>query len=567
MRRWIHRSFRNRVFVTMLLATLAVLLLCGGLMMRLQVERSEDSLAREAAQQLAGLEEAWGGFQDACRGTLEQMTGSTVVHSALRRGGGDSRTLYQVLFRTTEPLRDYARFDVYDSAGCCRYTTASAYGDDLDTGWGLLRAAGASESVIFRTGENGGLTAARAVRDHSGAVQGYLTATVEQAGFERLFGGLYPATSEVLLLDGTWRTVYYSRPAQAGSVVEALRRQLLAGEMLTGQEGEYRFFAAGPGGGAATLLLQQPRAFSSLVLGAIYITGGLMGALCLALSLVCAWILSRHLSRPVHQLDEAMGEVEKGNFDVHLETGRADELGRLANRFNRMTEEYRLNLERSVQRQKELNEIRLRMMQAQLNPHFLYNTLDAVKWLGVTHQVPQVAQLATDLATILRASISGDELVTLEQELDLVERYVDIQSIRFADRFACEIDVADRYQSCLVPKLALQPLVENAILHGVAGRDDGYVKVWAGEADGDLLLYVSDNGCGIPQEILDRLNSADRELPGGHLGLANVDSIIRLYFGPEYGLTARAAPGEGSRVEVRLPMRRKERDDAEGLDR
>ena len=157
--------------------------------------------------------------------------------------------------------------------------------------------------------------------------------------------------------------------------------------------------------------------------------------------------------------------------------------------------------------------------------------------------------------------------MTLEQELELVGRYVDIQSIRFADRFACEIDVADRYQSCLVPKLALQPLVENAILHGVADKDDGYVKVWAEEKDGDLVIYVSDNGRGIPQEILDRLNSADQELPGGHLGLGNVDSIIRLYFGSEYGLTAQASPGEGSRVEVRLPMRRKERLDAESFDR
>ena len=566
MRAWIRRSFRNRVFVTMLLGTLAVLLLCGGLMMWFQVARSEASLAREAGQQLTELEQALDAFQSDCRRMLQEMAESTVVHSALRRGGGNSRTLYQVLVRTTEHLRDYARFDVYDSRGQCRYTTAASAGRELDTGWGLLRAAGETGDTVFRTGTDGGLTAALAVRDFSGAVQGYVTATVEQGGFERLFGGLYTTTSEVLLLDGVWRAAYYSRPAQTDATVKALRDQLLDGRPLTGQEGEYRFFALKQRDGELTLLLQQPRAFSSLVLGAIYLAGGLMGALCLALSLLCAWVLSRHLSQPVHQLDEAMGEVEKGNFDVHLETGRADELGRLASSFNRMTEEYRLNLERSVQRQKELNEAKLRMMQAQLNPHFLYNTLDAVKWLGVTHQVPQVAGLATDLAAILRASISGDELVTLERELELVERYVDIQSIRFADRFACEIDVADRYQSCLVPKLALQPLVENAILHGVADKDDGYVKVWAEEKDGDLLLYVSDNGRGIPQEILDRLNSEDQELPGGHLGLGNVDSIIRLYFGPGYGLTAQAGPDGGSRVELRLPVRRKEGDGAEGFD-
>lgn len=566
MRAWIGRSFRNRVFVTMLLGTLGVLLLCGGLLMRFQVVRSEDSLARQAAGQLAELARTLEDFRGECRRTLEQMAGSTVVHSALRRGDGESRTLYQVLYRSTRHLRDYARFGVYDSEGRCRYTTASAYGDDLDTNWGILRAAGESGDVVFRGGTEVGLAAALAVRDHSGAVQGYVTAQVEQGGFERLFGGLYTAASEVLLLDGFWRAVYYSRPAQTEDMITALRSQLLDGRPLTGQAGgEYRFFALKQGD--LTLLLQQPRAFSSRVLGAIYLAGGLMGALCLVLSLLCAWFLSRHLSRPVRQLDQAMGEVEKGNFNVHLETGRTDELGRLAASFNRMAEEYRLNLDRSVRRQKELNEMKLRMMQAQLNPHFLYNTLDAVKWLGVTHQAPQVAQLATDLAAILRSSISGDELVTLEEELELVERYVDIQSIRFADRFACEIDVADRYQSCLVPKLALQPLVENAILHGVADRDDGYVKVWAEDKDGDLLLYVSDNGRGIPREILERLGSEDRDLPGGHLGLRNVDSIIRLYFGPGYGLTAAAVPGEGSRVEVRLPMRRKERTDAEGFDR
>ena len=188
MRAWIRRSFRNRVFVTMLLGTLAVLLLCGGLMMWFQVARSEASLAREAGQQLTELEQALDAFQSDCRRMLQEMAESTVVHSALRRGGGNSRTLYQVLFRTTERLRDYARFDVYDSRGQCRYTTAASAGRELDTGWGLLRAAGETGDTVFRTGTDGGLTAALAVRDFSGAVQGYVTATVEQGGFDRLFG-------------------------------------------------------------------------------------------------------------------------------------------------------------------------------------------------------------------------------------------------------------------------------------------------------------------------------------------------------------------------------------------
>lgn len=564
---WVRRSFRNRIFVTMLLAILLPLLLCGALMMRLLIVRSEESLAAEAEEQLTDLSAAVEGLQEDCGAVIGELMDSTVLRSALRRGGGDSRTLYQVLSRAAGPMRDAVRLEVYDREGMRCYTTSGLPGGVLAADWGILRAAGEAEDVIFRTADEGGLAAAQAVRNYSGTILGYVVAVVEPASFEELFSGLYTAASEVLLLDGRWRPVYYSRPAQAAQTAESLRRQLLERGTLQGGEGAYRFFARRCGSEGFVLVLQQPRAFTPLVVGAILLTGALMGTLCLVLALFSAWTLSRYLAKPVHQLDEAMGEVERGRLDVRLETDRSDELGRLASRFNQMTEEYRANLDRSVQRERELNQARLRMMQAQLNPHFLYNTLDAVKWLGMAHQAPEVAELATDLAAILRSSISGDEIVTLEEELELVERYVNIQTIRFGDRFTCELDVAERYQSCLVPKLALQPLVENAILHGVADREDGYVKVWAGEEEGMLLLYVSDNGCGIPEEVLERLNGEIRQPSEGHLGMFNVDSILRLRYGASCGLSARSTPGEGSCVRLKMPLKRKEKDDAEGLDR
>lgn len=213
-----------------------------------------------------------------------------------------------------------------------------------------------------------------------------------------------------------------------------------------------------------------------------------------------------------------------------------------------------------MQRQKELNETRLRMMRAQLNPHFLYNTLDSMKWLGMAHDSPQVATLAANLALLLRASISGDEIVTLEEELELLERYADIQSIRFEDRFTCEIDVSERFQRCLVPKLILQPLVENAVIHALGERDDGYIKVSAEEENGELLLSVTDNGCGMPEALVEAINAGDARRGGGNLGIYNVDSIIKLHFGASYGLTASSTPGEGSRVCIHLPMNRREAD-------
>lgn len=559
MKKWIQRSFRNRMFTAMLLAALLPLLLGGALMLRLQVVRIESGLARQADLRLRELEAALTEVYAACGDLAEDLAGSTVVHSALRRGGTESRTLYQVLYRSAEPLRDCVRFDIYDGEGRCLYTSGGSLpAEALDTGWGLLPAARASSGIAVRTGAEEGLAAAKAVRDHKGDLLGYVTASLDRSGFNRLLGGHYDAACEVLLLDRNWRTVYYSRPAQARDTAEALRSQLLAGEPLSGTDGDYRYIAAKHPETGFTLILQQPRTFTGQVMEAIYLVSAFVGSLCILLSLLFTWLLSRYLSEPVHQLDQAMGEVERGRLDVRLEPGREDELGRLAGSFNRMTEEYRLNLDRSVRRQRELNETKLRMMQAQLNPHFLYNTLDTMKWLGVVHHTPQVAELATGLAAILRAGIDGDEIVTLEQELDLVERYVDIQAIRFEDRFTCEIDVAERFRSCLVPKLALQPLVENAILHGVSDMEEGYVKLWAEEDGGDLLLTVSDNGPGIPPEILEKLNSPDKRIPGGHLGLFNVDSIIRLHYGPRYGLSARVLPGEGSRVRLRLPVKREE---------
>ena len=199
-------------------------------------------------------------------------------------------------------------------------------------------------------------------------------------------------------------------------------------------------------------------------------------------------------------------------------------------------------------------------LKAQIKPHFLYNTLDSMKWLGMAHDSPQVATLAANLALLLRASISGDEIVTLEEELELLERYADIQSIRFEDRFTCEIDVSERFQRCLVPKLILQPLVENAVIHALGERDDGYIKVSAEEENGELLLSVTDNGCGMPEALVEAINAGDARRGGGNLGIYNVDSIIKLHFGASYGLTASSTPGEGSRVCIHLPMNRREAD-------
>lgn len=569
MKGWIRRSFGNRIFATVLIVTLLPLLVCNVELVQLLRIRSEIGLQQEAAQQLSQMEEALSSFDSTLCSVVEALADSTSVKSTLRQSDGSSRVMYQLLHQAGIPLLDYARLHLFNSEGTCLYTTDSTArpqpsGSGLSaqkwpTDWGILYAASQTDSLILRSSEEGfPLVAAQSVRSHEGRVLGYIVITLESDGFSRLFSGLYSPSTNVLLLDSLWQTIYHTQPAQTSELVPRLRSQLLNGEALSAAESEYHFYIRQHSGTGFYLILQQPVRFSASVMRTIYVLSLLTGILCLILCLICSWHLSRHLSQPVNELDRAMQLVQEGQLDVCLRNDREDELGRLSESFNRMTQEYRLNLERSVQRQKELNETQLRMMQAQLNPHFLYNTLDSMKWMAVASHVPKVAMLATDLAAILRTSISGSELYTLEQELNLLERYIDIQSLRFEDSFTCEIDIPEQFQHCIVPKLVLQPLVENAIIHGVCDREDGYIKLCAEKREDDLLIYVSDNGCGLPPEILNCLNSPDARITGSHLGLNNVNRILHLYFGDGYGLSATSEPGQGSILCVRLPYKKEE---------
>lgn len=562
MRDWIRRSFKNRIFVTVLLVTLVPMLLCDVFIMQISIRRSGDMLYAQAQSEL----DTAAGIIDSAFDTVDSVTArladSSVIRSALRRGG-ESDLLYQLMYRETENLSGFASIDVYDKDGARIYAgSLDSDAGSLPVYWGALRAARECDGQAMQADGESGLVIARAVRGSDGNVSGYVLVRIPQGGFGALLGGSFGEQNDVFLLDGTWQQIYCSDSIRAEEKTSSLRAQLLSGAVLGG--GDYNVYLRQSPNTGFTLALRQPKVYTSEVMATVYSTCAAMGILCLLLGLLCAWLLSRYLSKPVNELDEAMKRVEKGDYDAELSSDREDEMGRLTASFNRMTREYRQNLERSVQRERELNETELSMMQAQLNPHFLYNTLDSIKWLGVTNGVPQVAAVASGLAVLLRAGISGDRLITLERELELLEKYLDIQSLRFEDRFAWEIDVDERFQHCIVPKLILQPLVENSIIHGVANMDDGYIKLSAREESGTLILSVQDNGVGIPQDVLDWLNDPGRDVPGGHLGLKNVDRIVRLYYGGDYGISAYSTHGEGSCVELRLPMNKEENGNAEG---
>ena len=179
-----------------------------------------------------------------------------------------------------------------------------------------------------------------------------------------------------------------------------------------------------------------------------------------------------------------------------------------------------------------------------------------MKWTAKTRNVPEVATLASSLAIILRMAISGKKFVTLEDEINLVDYYITIQKIRFSGNFSFDIEVPLELEDCLVPKLILQPVVENAIVHGLSDKAGGQVFVNIYDNEGILTIEVCDDGIGIPDEEIKRIEERSQKQTEGHLGLYNVDTIIRLYYGDDYGIRARRLEEGGTMITVLLPVER-----------
>ncbi|KAF5040228.1 Histidine kinase [anaerobic digester metagenome] len=336
-------------------------------------------------------------------------------------------------------------------------------------------------------------------------------------------------------------------------LLPVLRRQILEGLPLSDSSNDYIYQVQPIGRSGCFVLIQQLKPLVGKTLNSLFFIAGVMAVLSVFMCIAFAAHMSEQFFQPVRALNDAMSEVENGNLDVRIPSDRTDELGQLAGRFNHMVKRLKRHLEESLGRQKQLNDARIRMMQAQLNPHFLYNTLDTIKWIGKINAIPEIATIAADLADVLRQSISGREFVTLGEELNLLERYVEIQKIRFKDKFEFEVDVSDDLRGVQIPKLMLQPLVENAIIHGFEDCSGGHILVEAQRIVSDLIITVTDDGCGMSRESIQRFLL--REAPAeSHLGLYNIDAILRMNYGEDRGLKLVPINTKGTCIRLTIPI-------------
>lgn len=284
----------------------------------------------------------------------------------------------------------------------------------------------------------------------------------------------------------------------------------------------------------------------------------IVAAVLLLAVILISSLLSREITKPIRQLRDSMSMVEEGEFEkANVDITTENEIGSLSKSFNVMTERIHTLMDQNVYEQKQKRKIELRALQAQINPHFLYNTLDSIIWMSEAGRNEEVVEMTSALARLLRQSISNDqELVAVEKEIDYVRSYLTIQKMRYQDKLEYSIDIDPEIRFVEIVKLTLQPLVENAIYHGLKYKESKGNLDIRGFADGkDAVITIRDDGIGMEEQTLAHIfDETEKEHKSNGVGVSNVQKRLQLYFGPEYGISYESKRGEGTMAIVRIPL-------------
>ena len=272
------------------------------------------------------------------------------------------------------------------------------------------------------------------------------------------------------------------------------------------------------------------------------------------LAYILAYFISSSSTKRITQLTRRMKRVQNGDLNAIIAASGKDEIGDLVENFNYMLKKIGDLAQNQYETGLEVKSAELKALQAQINPHFLYNTLDLISWTAIKNDVPEISSIVKSLARFYKVSLSkGKDIVTIREELEHVLLYVDIQNRRFDDSIKLIVNIAEELYEYSILKIILQPIVENSILHGIMEKEDcsGTVSISGAFEDNDIILRVSDDGVGISEEKLKSIYVGDSKDHG--YGIKNINNRIKLYYGEKYGLSYSSIPGKGTVVEIRIP--------------
>lgn len=302
---------------------------------------------------------------------------------------------------------------------------------------------------------------------------------------------------------------------------------------------------------------QQKNLYTLLILG-----------ICLfivSLGVLLMFLLNRIIMEPIHKLSGKISKISAGDFSRDMAIEWNHELGQVGSGINSMSENILTLLNKRVSDEKQKKDLEYQILQSQINPHFLYNTLNSIKWMATIQNATGIADMTTALARLLKNVSKGTaSLIPLKEELDLVKDYFLIQQYRYGGSVSIEYNIeSESLYECMIHRFSLQPIIENALFHGIepaktAGRITVSAQTEESSTQKILKIDITDNGIGMSQDMIEQVLSSD--IDGGskteffrHVGINNVNKRIQYDFGPEYGITITSEPGEFTTMTIRIP--------------
>lgn len=397
-------------------------------------------------------------------------------------------------------------------------------------------------------------------RTKSGTERPYLIMNFKDRLYADLFENSIPTKGSSYLVAGRDGTILASQDASKLAKVEtaAWLQELWSQENGTamvsvGGEKMLACFATSTVTGWMSVVLIPPQALVADITKTINVMILALGASLLLISLMFAYLISMRISSPVKKLLLAIKRVGGGDFNAKIEVQSHDEFGHVLMKFNNMNEKIRLLIEENFIAELREKETQIMALNIQLNPHFLYNTLNIINWMAVYGEKEQVSRMLISLSRMLHYTTDNfKDSSKLENDLDWLKDYIDIMKSRFDQRFDVSFEIDPELLDASVPKLFLQPLVENAIIHGFRDIESGGVLTVYGRKVGDNVRFiVEDNGSGIEASQKSGLLSEH----SGSVGLRNVDKRIKLLYGSLHGVDIESEEGLGTRISLEFPYR------------
>lgn len=545
------QSVRIRLLNRFIAISVVPIILCGFCLIFLFQAMTFNTYETTVKKETKEISASFQSFVDGIDKTLSTLSSHQEFLSS-----SDSESIYNTLYQLTNPYRNYATFSIYDQNGTCMYATCELA--NRPTYWGILYTLDNSSEEITKQvdSENNQivLNIATKIQTDNKTI-GYIVASIHNQDFAYLFSNQLSNDEGFGIVSKENEPVYINSILSTSGVFDKLHYAWISNSKYDDYFNDYYITIQNIENTGFKQIIIHPKVLSSSTINRMYMMVGLLAVLSFIVCIIVAQKTTTSFTQPINQMNQAMKQVQEGKLDTSIPILRNDEFGVLSQNFNIMTQELSNFLEQKIETQRKLADIQIAMMQAQLNPHFLYNTLDTIKWMAKSAKVEPISQLSQKLARILRTSIVKEQFITIEEEFQICSDYGEIQNIRFQGKYQFLFDCPKELLSYKIPKLIIQPLVENAIIHGLRMKETGVIQVYACKQNDAIILSVKDNGVGIDDEMMHLINTHQWNQIDGHIGMYNVDSILRLHYGVNSGLHAQRLEEGGTLIQITLPYK------------